>query len=166
MTSPFKKREKAIETTEIACCPVCFKDVEIFSIGICDHPICHECSTRMRVLCKEDACPICRQELTKVWISFTVIWFWNLKNYGTLKNSFFRFSLWRIPNHINFLHWTCILWIKWLKFILRMLPCKMFLNSYLFTFVTHARWSLHFKIFKSLKIIWGKNMNYFFVIFV
>nr|SVE83509.1 EOG090X01BP [Daphnia pulex] len=67
MTSSFNKREKAFETSDIACCPVCFKDVEIFSIGICDHPICHECSTRMRVLCKEDACPICRQELTKVY---------------------------------------------------------------------------------------------------
>nr|SVE70265.1 EOG090X01BP [Daphnia similis] len=66
MTSPFKKREKTSDNSENACCPVCFKDVEIFSIGICDHPICHECSTRMRVLCKEDACPICRQELIKV----------------------------------------------------------------------------------------------------
>nr|SVE86595.1 EOG090X01BP [Daphnia similis] len=66
MTSPFKKREKTPDNSENTCCPVCFKDVEIFSIGICDHPICHECSTRMRVLCKEDACPICRQELTKV----------------------------------------------------------------------------------------------------
>lgn len=47
-------------------CPVCFKDAEIFSVGLCDHPICHECSTRMRVLCKEDACPICRREMPKV----------------------------------------------------------------------------------------------------
>nr|SVE78703.1 EOG090X01BP [Daphnia lumholtzi] len=66
MTTPFKKREKRSNNSESMCCPVCFKDVEIFSVGICDHPICHECSTRMRVLCKEDACPICRQELTKV----------------------------------------------------------------------------------------------------
>nr|SVE75597.1 EOG090X01BP [Daphnia hispanica] len=66
MTSPIKKREKTSYVSENICCPVCFKDVEIFSVGICDHPICHECSTRMRVLCKEDACPICRQELTKV----------------------------------------------------------------------------------------------------
>nr|SVE73398.1 EOG090X01BP [Daphnia atkinsoni] len=66
MTSLQKKREKTSDSSENTCCPVCFKDVEIFSIGICDHPICHECSTRMRVLCKEDACPICRQELTKV----------------------------------------------------------------------------------------------------
>nr|SVE90981.1 EOG090X01BP [Daphnia sinensis] len=58
--------QKTSDNSENTCCPVCFKDVEIFSIGICDHPICHECSTRMRVLCKEDACPICRQELTKV----------------------------------------------------------------------------------------------------
>lgn len=67
MNSSFKKSDTACEGSDNAC-PVCFKDVEIFSIGICDHPICHECSTRMRVLCKEDACPICRQELNKVAI--------------------------------------------------------------------------------------------------
>lgn len=27
-------------------CVVCFKIVDIFSIGECDHPVCYECSTR------------------------------------------------------------------------------------------------------------------------
>ena len=66
MISVLRKSVKSKELNGENACPVCFKDVEIFSIGICDHPICHECSTRMRVLCKEDACPICRQDLTKV----------------------------------------------------------------------------------------------------
>lgn len=26
-------------------CVVCFKIVDIFSIGECDHPVCYECST-------------------------------------------------------------------------------------------------------------------------
>lgn len=60
------KRKGVSEMNGEGACPVCFKDVEIFSVGVCDHPICHECSTRMRVLCKEDACPICRQDLNKV----------------------------------------------------------------------------------------------------
>lgn len=47
-------------------CVVCFKVVEIFSIGECDHPVCYECSTRMRVLCKQNECPICRTDLSKV----------------------------------------------------------------------------------------------------
>lgn len=47
-------------------CVVCFKNVEIYSIGECDHPVCYECSTRMRVLCEQNECPICRQSLSKV----------------------------------------------------------------------------------------------------
>lgn len=47
-------------------CVVCFKVVEIFSIGECDHPVCYECSTRMRVLCKQNECPICRTDMSKV----------------------------------------------------------------------------------------------------
>lgn len=47
-------------------CVVCFKIAEIYSVGICDHPVCYECSTRMRVLCKQNECPICRQDMPKV----------------------------------------------------------------------------------------------------
>lgn len=47
-------------------CVVCFKNVDIYSIGICDHPVCFECSTRMRVLCKQNECPMCRQDMPKV----------------------------------------------------------------------------------------------------
>ncbi|EZA60148.1 hypothetical protein DMN91_009606 [Ooceraea biroi] len=47
-------------------CVVCYKNVEIYSIGMCQHPVCYECSTRMRVLCRQNECPICRQDLPKV----------------------------------------------------------------------------------------------------
>ncbi|KAH8394782.1 hypothetical protein KR222_005610, partial [Zaprionus bogoriensis] len=47
-------------------CVVCFKTVDIYSIGDCDHPVCYECSTRMRVLCQQNECPICRHVLSKV----------------------------------------------------------------------------------------------------
>ncbi|KAK3909837.1 E3 ubiquitin-protein ligase ZNF598 [Frankliniella fusca] len=53
-------------------CVVCFKTVEIYSIGVCDHPVCYECSTRMRVLCRQNECPICRQDLPKVIFSKNV----------------------------------------------------------------------------------------------
>lgn len=47
-------------------CVVCYKNVDIYSIGMCEHPVCFECSTRMRVLCRQNECPICRQDLPKV----------------------------------------------------------------------------------------------------
>lgn len=53
-------------------CVVCFKDVEIYSIGVCDHAVCFECSTRMRVLCKQMECPICRGDMPKVIFTKTI----------------------------------------------------------------------------------------------
>lgn len=47
-------------------CVVCFKNVLYYSIGECDHPVCFECSTRMRVLCLQNECPICRKDLLRV----------------------------------------------------------------------------------------------------
>lgn len=47
-------------------CVVCYRSVEIYSIGDCDHPVCYECSTRMRVLIAKNECPICRQEMSQV----------------------------------------------------------------------------------------------------
>ncbi|XP_066588792.1 E3 ubiquitin-protein ligase ZNF598 [Prorops nasuta] len=54
------------ESTNQNTCVVCYKNVKIFSIGMCEHPVCYECSTRMRVLCRQNECPICRQDLPKV----------------------------------------------------------------------------------------------------
>ncbi|XP_065367355.1 E3 ubiquitin-protein ligase ZNF598 [Calliphora vicina] len=51
-------------------CVVCFKNVDLFSVGECDHPVCYECSTRMRVLCQQNECPICRQVLSKVIFTY------------------------------------------------------------------------------------------------
>ncbi|CAH1113630.1 unnamed protein product [Psylliodes chrysocephalus] len=53
-------------------CVVCFKNVDLYSIGSCDHAVCFECSTRMRVLCKQNECPICRQLLLKVVFTKTI----------------------------------------------------------------------------------------------
>lgn len=54
------------ESVNTHTCVVCYKNVEIYSIGMCEHPVCYECSTRMRVLCRQNECPICRQDLPKV----------------------------------------------------------------------------------------------------
>ncbi|CAB3378891.1 Hypothetical predicted protein [Cloeon dipterum] len=50
-------------------CVLCFKEAQLFSVGECDHPVCYECSTRMRVLCQQTECPICRQDMPKVIFS-------------------------------------------------------------------------------------------------
>ncbi|XP_053607927.1 E3 ubiquitin-protein ligase ZNF598 [Plodia interpunctella] len=61
-------------------CVVCFKNVLYYSIGECDHPVCFECSTRMRVLCLQNECPICRQDLARVVFTETVLPYKELRN--------------------------------------------------------------------------------------
>ena len=60
-----RRRVASVSSDENACV-VCFKKVNLYSIGACDHPVCYECSTRMRILCKQTECPICRQDMPKV----------------------------------------------------------------------------------------------------
>uniref|UniRef100_A0A3P8WQ14 RING-type E3 ubiquitin transferase n=1 Tax=Cynoglossus semilaevis TaxID=244447 RepID=A0A3P8WQ14_CYNSE len=47
-------------------CVLCCQEVEIFAVGKCDHPVCYRCSTKMRVLCEQKYCAVCRVELDKV----------------------------------------------------------------------------------------------------
>ncbi|XP_028311076.1 E3 ubiquitin-protein ligase ZNF598 [Gouania willdenowi] len=47
-------------------CVLCCQEVEIFALGRCDHPVCYRCSTKMRVLCDQKYCAVCREELDKV----------------------------------------------------------------------------------------------------
>lgn len=51
-------------------CVLCCQDIDIFAVGKCDHPVCYRCSTKMRVLCEQKYCAVCRVELDKVaaWI--------------------------------------------------------------------------------------------------
>ncbi|KAK7063166.1 hypothetical protein SK128_026171 [Halocaridina rubra] len=73
------KNEVVAPEEEEEVCVVCFRPVEIYSIGECDHPVCYECSTRMRVLCDRTECPICRKEMAKVVFTHTV------SNYAGIK---------------------------------------------------------------------------------
>ncbi|MCI4392189.1 hypothetical protein PGIGA_G00143030 [Pangasianodon gigas] len=47
-------------------CVLCCQDIDIFAVGKCDHPVCYRCSTKMRVLCEQKYCAVCRVELDKV----------------------------------------------------------------------------------------------------
>jgi len=47
-------------------CSVCHERMEIFAVGRCDHAICFRCAVRMRVLCDQMYCAICRADLQQV----------------------------------------------------------------------------------------------------
>ena len=53
-------------------CAVCSDIIKYFAFGECDHPICYKCSTRMRVLCEQLYCAICRADLPKVTIIYEI----------------------------------------------------------------------------------------------
>ncbi|XP_037073767.1 E3 ubiquitin-protein ligase ZNF598-like [Pollicipes pollicipes] len=58
------RKTKTSTSVDDDVCIVCFKNITIRCIMDCEHTICYECSTRLRVLCEKLECPICRQETT------------------------------------------------------------------------------------------------------
>lgn len=56
-----------MESQDASVCPLCRREkIKIYAVGECSHPVCHLCSTKMRILCEQTYCAICRQDLTKV----------------------------------------------------------------------------------------------------
>lgn len=53
-------------------CDICAQNVpgpereNIFAFGKCDHFVCYVCSARLRVICDQSECPICRNKLETV----------------------------------------------------------------------------------------------------
>uniref|UniRef100_A0A4W3JH54 RING-type E3 ubiquitin transferase n=1 Tax=Callorhinchus milii TaxID=7868 RepID=A0A4W3JH54_CALMI len=47
-------------------CVLCCQELEVYALGKCDHSVCYRCSTKMRVLCEQKYCAVCRLELDKV----------------------------------------------------------------------------------------------------
>ena len=60
------KRDRVYSECSDEHCPVCLNRMQIYAVGMCNHPVCSECSTRMRILCAQNECPICRQDMPKV----------------------------------------------------------------------------------------------------
>ncbi|GFQ93872.1 e3 ubiquitin-protein ligase ZNF598 [Trichonephila clavata] len=58
-----KKKMKSAQQEE---CILCCREIEIYATGACDHHVCYECSTRMRVLCETNECPVCRSNMPAV----------------------------------------------------------------------------------------------------
>lgn len=56
-------------------CDICAQDIpgperqNIFAFGRCDHHVCYVCSARLRAICDQFECPICREKLDNVIFS-------------------------------------------------------------------------------------------------
>lgn len=50
-------------------CVLCCDDIEFSACGACDHPICLKCCVKLRLLRKENDCPVCRSQLKEVIVS-------------------------------------------------------------------------------------------------
>ena len=47
-------------------CMLCCEEIDILAKGQCNHVICYKCCSRMRAICGESYCVVCRHELKKV----------------------------------------------------------------------------------------------------
>ncbi|KAJ1512288.1 hypothetical protein HMI55_006291 [Coelomomyces lativittatus] len=47
-------------------CCICTDSIEIYSIGECNHRVCHICSLRLRALYKSNQCPYCKTNVPQV----------------------------------------------------------------------------------------------------
>ncbi|KAJ3118517.1 hypothetical protein HDU96_000933 [Phlyctochytrium bullatum] len=47
-------------------CHICTDPITFYSVGECNHRICHLCSLRLRALLKDQSCPLCKTALPKV----------------------------------------------------------------------------------------------------
>ena len=54
------------DASDLELCPVCQDEIKIYALGKCDHPVCFKCSIRMRLLCEQFHCPICRSDIRQV----------------------------------------------------------------------------------------------------
>eukprot|EP00042_Codosiga_hollandica_P043624 m.415721 g.415721 ORF g.415721 m.415721 type:complete len:985 (+) comp56605_c0_seq1:119-3073(+) len=55
-------------SSSLETCLICSDHSALFCVGKCNHVMCFKCSARLRVLCKDNACPVCRAELLQVVI--------------------------------------------------------------------------------------------------
>ena len=67
--TPVPERQRLFSECSEDQCSVCWNDIKIFAVGHCNHHVCHVCSIRMRVLCSQNDCPICRQDMPKIILS-------------------------------------------------------------------------------------------------
>ena len=47
-------------------CSLCCREASAWAVSVCDHPSCLTCYARLRVLCGQKECPVCREQLELV----------------------------------------------------------------------------------------------------
>lgn len=57
---------RELTTAAVSTCVLCCHVSDLWAIGECNHPTCLLCSARMRVLCNQKDCPVCRLSLSQV----------------------------------------------------------------------------------------------------
>lgn len=65
-TETSKSIVKASAVHEKGVCDLCCHETKDWVLGQCDHPTCLRCSTKLRLLCGQKECPVCREPLKKV----------------------------------------------------------------------------------------------------
>ncbi len=63
---PSSSMESTAKRDAESSCVLCCQDIDMFAVGKCDHPVCYRCSTKMRLLCEQKYCAVCREQLDKV----------------------------------------------------------------------------------------------------
>ena len=54
-------------------CLICCELSPYKVLGKCNHPICITCASRLRELCDQKFCPVCREDLEKVNLIFIIM---------------------------------------------------------------------------------------------
>ena len=57
-------------SVEEGVCNMCCHETTNWALGKCDHPTCLQCTTKLRLLCEQKECPVCRLSLKKVSIGY------------------------------------------------------------------------------------------------
>jgi len=47
-------------------CDLCCREATTWAIGPCDHPVCHLCAIKMRLLSGRNECVVCRRDMKQV----------------------------------------------------------------------------------------------------
>lgn len=89
-TTPVAERQRLFSECSESTCSLCWNEISVYAVGVCNHAICHICMTRMRVLCSQKDCAICRQDMPLIVFSRQLLKFEDLANQVLPKDKKFQ----------------------------------------------------------------------------
>ena len=66
MSSKIEQVRRQYSSTGEQLCTLCCQETVAWAVPACDHALCLTCVTRLRVLCEQKECPVCRETIEKV----------------------------------------------------------------------------------------------------